>query len=371
MNADRIFNKVANNLDNYYSITTFVETHKELVRALVRLCILQQSSPRTLAPSDQFPALTLDVLERETHTILEDSNEGRGQVLVRIPFFFLHIYNTTIDEVRNRLGSAFLHDWEKDHEWGFFERIIAEYETLRTNLLIGDGHVAATLGDIYKGVLGRAETLGRTVKLKKLSVITAAHRFPESGGLTVGEQEQGLDWRSDVVIKNADGAQFGDVCVYRESADSEGENLLCALQAKKLGSPLSASLLTTLIITILISTADVTDPAFQLLGGESFPEDCLLIYRGNFNEFFGDAFSISAALAVSKDLNWNFATRETLKKKHWLGDEEVDRILENMPYRSYNDLIQKVPSMRSKVLEKEMGFLPYQDFQPEKRRRVE
>ncbi|KAH7028519.1 hypothetical protein BKA57DRAFT_431333 [Linnemannia elongata] len=397
MNADRIFNKVANNLDSYYSITTFVETHKELVRALVRLCILQQSSPRTLAPSDQFPALTLDVLERDTHTILEDSNEGRGQVLVRIPFFFLHIYNTTIDEVRNRLGSAFLHDWEKDHEWGFFERIIAEYEALRTNLLIGDGHVAATLGDIYKGALGRAETLGRTVKLKKLSVVTAAHRFPESGGLTVGEQEQGLDWRSDVVIKNADGAQFGDVCVYRESADSEGENLLCALQAKKLGSPLSASLLTSehsknvdtigkipgyslldqqgikraLIITILISTADVTDPAFQLLGGESFPEDCLLIYRGNFNEFFGDAFSISAALAVSKDLNWNFATRETLKKKRWLGDEEVDRILENMPYRSYDDLIQKVPSMRSKVLEKEMGFLPYQDFQPEKRRRVE
>ncbi|KAG0211855.1 hypothetical protein BGX28_007310 [Mortierella sp. GBA30] len=94
MNADRIFNKVANNLDKYYSIAAFVGKHKELVRALVRLCVLQQPSPRTLAPSDQFPALTLDVLERDTHTILEDSNDGRGQVLVRIPFFFLHIYNT-------------------------------------------------------------------------------------------------------------------------------------------------------------------------------------------------------------------------------------------------------------------------------------
>ncbi|KAG0012961.1 hypothetical protein BGZ81_001292 [Podila clonocystis] len=176
MNADRIFMKIAHNLDNYYSITTFAETHKELARALVRLCIFQQLSSRTLAPSDRFPELTLDVLERDTHTILEESDEAHGKVLVRIPFFFLHIYNATIGEVRNRLGSAFLHDWVGDREWGFFERFIAEYEVLHTNLLIGEGHKAATLGDIYQGVLGRAETLGRTVKLKNLSVVTAVHR---------------------------------------------------------------------------------------------------------------------------------------------------------------------------------------------------
>ncbi|KAF9180591.1 hypothetical protein BGZ51_006095 [Haplosporangium sp. Z 767] len=397
MNADRIFMKVANNLDNYYSITAFAETHKELIRALVRLCIFQQPSPRTLVPSDRFPELTLNVLERDTHTILEESDEGRGKVLVRIPFFFLHIYNATIDEVQNRLGSAFLHDWVEDREWGgFFERFIAEYEVLRTNLLISDGRNAATIGDIYQGALGRAETLGRTVKPKSLSVVTAAHRFPESGGLTVGEQQQERDWRSGIVIKNADGAQFADACVYRESMDSNGDNILCALQAKKLGSPLSASLLTNehkknmdtigeiredsllgqqgikqaRIITVLITMADITDHALQQLK-RSFPDNCLLIYRGNFTKFFGDTFSISAALAASKDLNWNFATRETLKKKHRLGDKEVDQILENMPYRSYDDLIRKVPAVGSKKLEKEMGFLPYQDFQPEKRRRVE
>ncbi|KAF9176222.1 hypothetical protein BGZ50_001366, partial [Haplosporangium sp. Z 11] len=149
-------------------------THKELVHALVRLCILQEPSSRTLAPSDQFPTLTLDVLERYAHMILEDSNEARGKPWV-----------------------------------GFFERIIAEYEALRTNLLIGDGREAATLGDIYPGALGRAETLVRTVKLKELSVVTAAHRFLESGGLTIVKQDQDCDWRLGVVIKNADGAQFG------------------------------------------------------------------------------------------------------------------------------------------------------------------
>ncbi|KAF9126218.1 hypothetical protein BG015_004744, partial [Linnemannia schmuckeri] len=377
MNTDRIFRKVATSLDTYYSITTFAEIHKELVRALVRLCILQEPSPRTLAPSNHFPTLTLDVLERDTHTILEDSDEARGKVLVRIPFFFLYLYNTAIDEVRNRLGSAFLHDWVEDREWGFFEHMIAEYEALRA--------------------IGRAETLGRIVKLKKLSVVTAAHRFPESGGLSVGEQ--GADWRSGVVIKNADGAQFGDICVYREKADGNNDNnanILCALQAKKLESPLSVATIQsehdkntrtirqlpdgsilehegikrTRLITILITTADITDGTFQQLNG-SFPNDCLLIYRGNFTKFFGDSFSISAALAASKDLNWNFATRETLKKKHKLGDKEVDQIFENMPYRSYDDLIQKVPAMGFKNLDKEMGFLTYQDFQPEKRRRVE
>lgn len=230
MDADRVFHKVANSLDSAYSITAFAVTHKELVRPLLRLYILQESSPRTLAPSDQFPTLTLDVLERDTHTILEDSNEARGEVLVRIPYFFLHIYNTVIGAVRNRLGSAFVHDWVEDHEWRFFERIIAEYDALRTNLLIGSGRETATLRDIYHGAFGRPETLDRTFKLKKLSVVTAAHRFPESGRLTVGEQKQELerDWRSGVVIKNADGAQFGDVCVYRESADG-GVDIFCAL----------------------------------------------------------------------------------------------------------------------------------------------
>ncbi|KAG0282390.1 hypothetical protein BGZ96_000534, partial [Linnemannia gamsii] len=176
MNADRIFSKVAYNLDTYYSITTFAETHKELV---------------------------------------------------------------LIEEVRNRLGSAFLHDWVEDREWGFFKRMIAEYEALRTNLLIGNDREAATLGEIYQGAIGRAETLGRIVKLKKLSVVTAAHRFPESGGQRVGGQ--GQDWRSGAVIKNAHGAQFGDICVYREKEDGNNNNILCALQAKKLGSPLSAA----------------------------------------------------------------------------------------------------------------------------------
>ncbi|KAF9307971.1 hypothetical protein BG003_011800 [Podila horticola] len=100
------------------------------------------------------------------------------------------------------------------------------------------------------------------------------------------------------------------------------------------------------------------DHQFEKLD-KSFPDNCLLIYGRNLTKFFGDTFSIPAALAASKDLNWNFAIQETLRKKHKLDDEEVDQVLENIPYRSYDDVDQKVPAMHSKALDTEMGLLPY------------
>ncbi|KAF9151751.1 hypothetical protein DFQ26_001138, partial [Actinomortierella ambigua] len=382
MNVDRIFRKVANQLDIAYSITAFARAHKDLVRALIRLCILEKPSSRTLAPSKDFRTLTLETLERDTHTILEDSSDDKDKVLVRIPFFFLHTYNT-VDEVRNTLGSAFLHDWGEGHEWRFFERLIAEYEALRTNFLIDDGQEEATLGNIYKGAFGRAETLNITVKLKELSVVEAEHRFPQMGGLSADGQER--DWRSgDVVVKNADGASFADVFVHRQGADTESLSILCALQAKKV-ERLSAKTLTdehtknknainavpegsTLdrqgikqarIITILVTTADV-DPKLHNMDKTSFPEDCLLIHRGNFAEFFGEAFSVTAAFAATSDRNVNFTTRKDLQKKHKLTDAVVDQVMENKPFRSYDDLVKKVPAMRS-IDCTEMEFLPYEE----------
>ncbi|KAF9960208.1 hypothetical protein BGZ65_012634 [Modicella reniformis] len=206
-----------------------------------------------------------------------------------------------------------LHDWGKDREWRFFERIIAEYEVLRTNFLIDSGCKEATLGNIYKGALGRAETLKVTVHLKELSLVKATHQFPKMGGLTVDGQER--DWKSDVVVQNADRRNPG---------------ILCALQAKKLVQ-LPANTLTqehtkntmaivnvlegsTLdkdgvkrarTITVIITTADA-DSALQTFG-ETFPEDCLLIRRGSFAEFFGEAFSVTAAFAATSDRNVNFS----------------------------------------------------------------
>jgi len=392
-NTRSIFESVGERLDLMYSITSFAVEHKDLVSALVRLCILQQSVERQLAPSVHFPQLTLDVLERDAHTILQKSDDNDGKVLVQIPFFFLYRYNKVVEQVRNQLNKIFVEDWEASRGWDFFESVVAEYEALRTNLLLYD-RKAATLGDIYRGAMGRPETLGRIVKLKELSFVTLKHIFPESGRPTTDDAQE-LNWRSSKVLINATGASFADVCVCRECSDGndgKGAKILCGLQTRKsivlktiedeqkknllaIKNVPAGSLLVhddiknTEVITILVTTADVSDDTFKTLN-ESFPDNCLLIYQGNFTKFFGDSFGVSAALAVSEGLSWNFATEETLRKKCQLGKREISEVLDNMPYRSYEDLLEKVPALGNKVLDDNMGFLPYQNSRPEKRRRV-
>ncbi|KAF9536335.1 hypothetical protein EC957_011325 [Mortierella hygrophila] len=86
------------------------------------------------------------------------------------------------------------------------------------------------------------------------------------------------------------------------------------------GSILEEGIKRTRAITVLITTADITDDALQQLN-MSLPDNSLFIYRRALAEFIGNAFSIPIALAVSKDFNLNVATRETLRKKHKLEDK--------------------------------------------------
>lgn len=195
------------------------------------------------------------------------------------------------------------------------------------------------------------------------------------------------------MIKNCDDAPCADVCVYRESAEQDGDNLLCVLQVKLLSVRVTQKTLEdehdknktrfktprnllTLdeqrpkrerAITVLITTGDIGQALFQQLKSDSCPDDLLVIYQEKSAKFFGEAFSILAILADSKDQNWNFATREMLQIKHKLDDREVEQVLDKMPYRSYDDLVQKVPSLASKKIDKHVGFLPYQGVRPKKK----
>ncbi|KAF9113010.1 hypothetical protein BGX27_002362 [Mortierella sp. AM989] len=181
---------------------------------------------------EQFPAFTLDVLDRDTHTILERYGKSDETALVRIPYFFLYLYDKVVKDLSRNLGFGFL------AEWKFFEKFIAEYEVYPTNALVSLGKETVTLRGLYRGALGSEVTLNRTVKLRYLRLVEPPHQFPCSP-LT------DMDWRSPVVIKNAESASFADVFVYREGAGEESDNILCALQPKKLKAPVSAKLLTS------------------------------------------------------------------------------------------------------------------------------
>ncbi|KAG0247846.1 hypothetical protein DFQ27_001517, partial [Actinomortierella ambigua] len=120
------------------------------------------------------------------------------------------------------------------------------------------------------------------------------------------------------------------------------------------------------VITILITTADV-DSTLHNMDKTSFPEDCLLIQRGNFAEFFGEAFSVLAAFAATSDRNVNFTTREDLQKKHKLTDAVVDQAMKNMPLRSYDELVAKAPALGS-IPRTEMEFLLYDELARSRKR---
>ncbi|KAF9353301.1 hypothetical protein BGX26_008917 [Mortierella sp. AD094] len=88
----------------------------------------------------------------------------------------------TTGNVRNRLESAFILDWKRDHGYKFFELIIARYEVFHTHTLVDSGAEAMTLDEIYPGAIVNAETLGRAIKLKELRLVEADYRFPEMRG---------------------------------------------------------------------------------------------------------------------------------------------------------------------------------------------
>ncbi|KAF9997291.1 hypothetical protein BGZ65_007124, partial [Modicella reniformis] len=377
------FMKVANKIDDRYYITSFARKHHDIIRALTRLCILQKESQRTGSVSGQY---TLDTLERQTHTILENSKVTKGMVFVRIPYFFLHLYNCATKDISGKLNYAFLKDWNEEHEWNYFEHFIAEYEVFRTNLLVDDDHSTMTLKSLYQGAHGVEETLNHEVKLSKLTFSKATRRFPQTSPKKRkgSEEDMNMDWTSNVVIKNAAGASFGDVCVYRDNAKDEKKTLF-ALQAKKWTTN-NVTLKTiekehqtnckavesapehfsgvkdTRLITVMITTCSYTGDVDRI------PPDCLLIHKGNFAEYFGDIFSFHAALSMAKNSNWNFLTREFLRSK--LPEEKVQKVLDNMPYHTQEDIGRVLSPSDMKEVGDNMGFLPYEDFRPKKKRRT-
>ncbi|KAF9984581.1 hypothetical protein BGZ65_000110 [Modicella reniformis] len=289
----------------------------------------------------------------QTHTILE-SNEGLPEkVFIRIPYFFLRIYNNATRVITGDLDYAFLRNWNEQRDWAYFERFIAAYEVFRTNFLVDCSDTDMKLRDFYQGALGHQTTLDRDVRLKKVTLMEAAHRFPQNVRKKRKKTGQDMDielssnWSSNIVIKNAAGASFGDVCVCRENAKGEKKTLF-ALQREKwndnnvtpniirkehqmnletierLDPEIYPGIKDAQLVTVMITTS-------KFSGDESMiPQDCLLIHEGNFAQYFGNTFSLHAALSIAKDSNWNFLTRDFLKDK--LPQETVNKFFENMPY---------------------------------------
>ncbi|RUS16922.1 hypothetical protein BC937DRAFT_90638 [Endogone sp. FLAS-F59071] len=323
------FTSTAKNLDKSYSISTFATENKELVNQLIYRFLYAIPCLRNYAPLPTAPTLTLEVLQRDTHTILEQI-PGDRRVLVKIPNFFLYLYFEAFGHLTEPMKRYCLKSWDSE-EFQSFERFVADFKMFRMNLLVDVGISNTTVGDFYHGARGQPATLQRPVLLNRLSKVHLAEaRFPNTP-LT-------LDWDeycTDIVVLNATGASFADSCVFRHSIRNdygtifgnkrklydktafpislvikEHEKNISALRRIAPGSKLESMKYCdciTVIITIQNITGDV-------------PDNCLVVDRNNFADFFGDAFALRASLYMDKKHRLDDDANLLYNKKHHFDD---------------------------------------------------
>ncbi|RUS13306.1 hypothetical protein BC937DRAFT_95526 [Endogone sp. FLAS-F59071] len=353
-----IFQNVAQRLDEAYKVRKFAEKYVVVVKALILKSLLGAKLLRSDAVSKEFPALTLNYLERNTSTILQQSYDKRFLV-IQIPFIFFYLYNEQLRIVQNRLEESFL--LTRKFRWEDFEELIAELEVFRTNLILKEsGSETASVRDLYPGAYGSEKLLSRYVRLNELTSYRSKSQFPKS------PLDNKVNWESGLVIVNGATASFGDIVIHRETVnkDVDKNDLLFALQtrfqqssfdnkvisierddyiAKSLkyvveGSKDYKSFQRHTIITAMISIQDFNDNV------EHIPENCLVVCKENFVNYFSEIFSGRALLSLISGCNVNFSEKLSLMRDINV-DELVDVIIDRRPYDSVATLCNKVPEV--------------------------
>ncbi|CAG8650665.1 394_t:CDS:2 [Paraglomus brasilianum] len=423
---DEIFRDVATRLNSQYHIENFALKNRQLVIELIHRCISRTPSRREDTVPNSSPLRTFEELESEMHTILENCNEHQddNKVQVRIPFLFLYLYNKALCDVKDTLQNTFVSSWTG--RWQDWEIICAEYAVYRTEIITELGQVEMTLGEFFHGAYGQLETLKLPIRLRKLQLIHAEHRFPVHP-LTIDAEK--VDWRHGLVVVNADGASFADIFFYVENTsrnDKESEvyhklisdkvedninmqktrsitskhqqtsfnnnkkDIIAMLQSKDWfqpitvenireehdknlhaieNSPLCNNLQWYRLVTIVLATSEFKGDCREI------PKDCLLICQENFSDYFGDPFSARVVLSNMKNNNPNFASAATLVAKHKFPHNLAHNIVCKRPFDSAEHLIKEIPEMKvySDILNR-MQYFPngvgIDDFNYPKRRRL-
>ncbi|CAJ0749490.1 9451_t:CDS:2 [Entrophospora sp. SA101] len=270
LDYNAIHNNLARDVDNMYTITTWVIEHNELAEAIIYRCLAAMPSMKSNILSVKYSD-TLESLEHDQHLILTDYAENDNRILITLPPIFIHLYIQALKlfVVVGKLSVSFLPGWKM--EWHDFEILVAEY---------------GAYGD-------------------KMSLET--------------EQGEIVDFKSGVIV-NGDKASFADsflvfekseliVCIqnklwrgYFKKADVKEEHNknVAAVQSAHCNFGIN----NYNVITVFISSADFKEDISGYCE-EPLP-NCLIIYRHNFEDFFGHILSCRAAMQISRERNPNF-----------------------------------------------------------------
>jgi hypothetical protein len=229
--------------------------------------------------------------------------------------------------------------------WQSWETFVANYDAFRTNLLIRRGRKSARLDVLYRGAHGTRSTLDIEVELKELSVCYAREQFP-CMKLTDKESLNSIDWvKGEKVIVNGASSKWGDVFVVRAIVQNNNKYILILHQCKYYlsGTYYTAKSLMGEHIKNLEGSIDTTGELRKILSQcqhikivftiQPFDDiistnNCLVIMKNNFKEYFGPIFASRATFSMTKDINPNFSDCSWMKNDlPGIGEITADKIV--------------------------------------------
>ncbi|KAG0050077.1 hypothetical protein BGZ83_005162 [Gryganskiella cystojenkinii] len=375
-NFDTIFTRVKDGLETRYKIYGAVEAKKKLALTLLHTSIVGRPVERgTLMDPDDKDS-TIARLEQDAHIILEACNSPGNRFTIKMPLFFVCLYNDILHVVdfgiqeRLRVQSEMhLQDWEM---------FVAYFQVFRNNLLIDLGHQTANLSELYPSAFGTPNTLNLEVKLERLSVRQAKEQFPSrtlNDRTTAEAIEYGKFGKNATV--NGKSAACGDAFVVRET--TQGDKIINIHQdkfeynsaeftpdhlsdehQKNLDGSNSAKLNPTLRKTLASYQHITIIFTAQPFVSEVRQDDKLVISMDNFKGYFGPVFASYANFALTQ-INPNFSEQARMKEYiPGIGDFNAALVVQKRPFTSLDDFYEKIP--RAKI-----GIKKYEDAHPGKK----
>ncbi|CAG8582460.1 13754_t:CDS:2 [Acaulospora morrowiae] len=327
-----IFYNVKHHLQERYNIYETIEKNEKLALELLFHSIdaIPVHRKTCLDPSDQD--CTIENLERDAHIILNPRNATSSEFTIKMPFFFICLYNDKLKIIDSNLEETLR--VQNSMHWQDWELFVAYYETFCTNLLNFE------------------------VRLKKLSVRRAQEQFP-CLKLTEKDSAKSIPWeKGEDVIVNGVSAKWGNS--FRVLEAVQGDRFLSIHQAKydynsatytlkdlfnehTKNCETSAFNTTKQIFDKLadyrhITIVFTTQPFYEIVPYD----DCFVISCNNFEQCFGPVFSSRATFALTKNINPNFSELQRMVEcLPGVGDVTAENIIINRPYKSEDDFFKK------------------------------
>ncbi|GBB87908.1 hypothetical protein RclHR1_01440023 [Rhizophagus clarus] len=358
-----IFNNVKVYLEERYKIYKAIENNEKLYLELLYHSIdaIPVYRKTCLDPNDQ--SCTIENLERDSHIILNSCNDDSSKFIIKMPFFFIALYNDRLKIVSRQLEEVFR--IQNKMLWESWEIFVANYDAFRTNLLIKCGKKSARLSELYCGAYGTQSTLDIEVELKELSICSAKEQF-SCNKLTDKKSLESIDWvKGENVIVNGGSAVWGDAFVAREIAQNSNYKYILSIHQCKYyrcSTYFTASELNGEYIKNLEGSIDTTGKLCETLSkcqhitiiftiqpfdDKILTNNCLIITKNNFKRYFGPIFASRATFSMTRDINPNFSDCSWME--NGVGKVTAGKIVKARPYLSEDDFYNKFSQAKRSI----------------------